>query len=812
MIVLDQFRDAIRAAGMTPPDVIEPGRFYRFPGQGKHKGNTAGWCKLFPDGLGGTFGDYSRDLAETWPVRRDRPMSLMEREAWHRELARAKAEAESKRAEDQADAAKRAAELWEKATPATTHPYLTAKGVQPHGVRVDGATLLVPMRAGGEVANLQRIAPDGAKRFLPGARVTGTYHSIGRPNGTICIAEGYATGASVHEATGHAMAVAFNAGNLAAVAAALRERFPDARLILCADDDAATEGNPGVTKAMATARTVGGLVAVPDFGANRPDGATDFNDLHRHRGAEAVERAIACARAPDVGKEQHEAGSAAEGNFGGEAWPDPEPLTTGDEVQPYPLDALPAGIREAVEEVVGFVQCPSALVACSALSALSLAGQALADVERAATLKGPVSLYLLAVGDSGERKTTCDNYFLHPIREWEREEAERAKPDIARYAAEVAAWEERRAGIKARIRGAAGKEGGDCGALTRELAEAEAERPLVLRVPRLIHADATPEALAWSLASGWPSGGVMSSEAGIVFGGHGMGRESVMRNLALLNALWEGTMHRVDRRASDCFTVEGARLTMGLATQPETVRQFIEATKGLARGIGFAARFLFAAPRSTQGTRLFRDPPSWRALPAFAGRVRQLLAIRPTLTESGALTPATLTLSRGAREVWRTFHDDVERELRQGGDMAEVRDVGSKAADNVARLAALFHVYASGPTGEIGPQAVEAAARVVGWHLYQARAFLGDVATPSERSIARRLDAWLLDRCARDGVQELPRRSIQNEGPNPVRSRTVLDAALAELEEAGRVREVAIGKRKLVRVNPALLGGADGAP
>ena len=290
------------------------------------------------------------------------------------------------------------------------------------------------------------------------------------------------------------------------------------------------------------------------------------------------------------------------------------PLTVEDDATPYPLDALPKGIRDAVAEVVGFVQCPVALAACSALSTLSLAGQALADVQRADRLTGPTSLYLLAVAESGERKSTCDGLFMEVIRERDREQAERAKPEQAAYAAKSAAWEERRAGIKARIRQATQKRQ-DSSQDERDLEVEEANCPQAPRVPRLIHADATPEALAWTLAHDWPSGGVMSSEAGIVFGGHGMGRDSVMRNLSFLNALWDGTSHRVDRRTSESFTVAGARLTMGLAAQPETVRQFMERTKGLARGNGFAARFLIAAPRSTQGDRSFKDAPAGNTCP-----------------------------------------------------------------------------------------------------------------------------------------------------------------------------------------------------
>ena len=146
----------------------------------------------------------------------------------------------------------------------------------------------------GELQSLQFISPSGEKRFLTGGRVSGGYFGLGTPEGTVCIAEGYATAASIHEATGHAVAVAFNAGNLAPVARALRERFPALRLIVCADDDR-SEGNPGLTQAHAAAEAVGGLLAIPDFGNKRPAKASNFNDLARHRGREAVREAIARA-------------------------------------------------------------------------------------------------------------------------------------------------------------------------------------------------------------------------------------------------------------------------------------------------------------------------------------------------------------------------------------------------------------------------------------------------------------------------------------------------------------------------------------
>ena len=191
---------------------------------------------------------------------------------------------------------------WQPAEPARDdHPYLLAKSVGTHGIRQRADELVIPMRdASGELYSLQFISPAGTKRYLAGGRVRGCYFSIGKPNGVICVAEGFATAASVHETSGHAVAVAFNAGNLEPVARAIRAKLPNIRIVVCADDDYRTPGNPGLAKGTEAARAVGGVMAIPDFGDNRPDSATDFNDLARHRGAEAAKRAIANAKAPDV--------------------------------------------------------------------------------------------------------------------------------------------------------------------------------------------------------------------------------------------------------------------------------------------------------------------------------------------------------------------------------------------------------------------------------------------------------------------------------------------------------------------------------
>lgn len=307
------------------------------------------------------------------------------------------------------------------------------------------------------------------------------------------------------------------------------------------------------------------------------------------------------------------------------AWGEPESLAERIDPLPYPLEALPPAFRAPVEEVRDFVQAPAALVACSALSAVSAAVQGLANVRRDAQLVGPVSTYTLAVADSGERKTSCDEFFTRALREWERDAAAAMQQEVARAAADQAAFEAKRAGIQDAIKRAA-RAGKDTATLEGSLRELQAHAPDGVIVPRLLYADATPEALAFELARGWPCGAMLSAEAGAILGGHAMSADTLMRNLALLNTLWDGGELRVDRRTKDGFTIRGRRLTFGVMIQEATLRDFIERTRGLARGTGFLARFLMCWPASTQGTRAYRPAPErMPALEGFARRIRVLL-------------------------------------------------------------------------------------------------------------------------------------------------------------------------------------------
>lgn len=307
-----RFRRAMTKAGVPTEDrIVADGELHRVHVEGDRHYRRNGWYVLHPDEPpAGAFGCWKRGVSERWCAEAHDDLSSEARKRWQQKIQERRRERARERRERRERARRKASRMLEEAEPAEPeHPYLRRKGIQPRGpVRQLRDTLLIPLYGGdGELRGLQRIRPDGTKRFLAGTEVSGSYLPLGgAPDGTLAVAEGYSTAVTVHEATGEPVAVAFNAGNLAPVAEALREKLgPDVDLVLAADNDTDTKGNPGLTAALEAAEAVGGQVAIPEF----QDGeeGSDFNDLVALRGPAAVRAAFERASTPN-GREQGEDG------------------------------------------------------------------------------------------------------------------------------------------------------------------------------------------------------------------------------------------------------------------------------------------------------------------------------------------------------------------------------------------------------------------------------------------------------------------------------------------------------------------------
>ena len=310
------FLDAMRAAGLDYQGAVIPdGLLHRFKVNGET--NPNGWYVLHPDGIAaGSFGCWKRGINQTWCARSAEQLTQAERAERDRLWKQQQAERDAERRRQQNEAGQTAQAILDAAQPATSdHPYLKRKKVKAHpGVMVGpwpqrkaDNCLLIPLRTdAGRLATLQAVfseqGGDRDKDFLKGGAKQGAYFPMGDLDASevILIAEGYATAATLHEATGHAAVMAVDAGNLKPVALAIRGLYPGKPIVLCADNDRHTAGNPGLAKATEAAQAAQASLAVPEF--QDDETGTDFNDMATLRGMAAVREALSGDR-PSVRSE-----------------------------------------------------------------------------------------------------------------------------------------------------------------------------------------------------------------------------------------------------------------------------------------------------------------------------------------------------------------------------------------------------------------------------------------------------------------------------------------------------------------------------
>ena len=287
--VLQTFRDILNDKRLIPSEIIADGELHRCPTQAKpHKQNgayiahldipaTLWWCNW----ESGEQGSFTQDEVATLPP--------MEKIALQKRHAAMKTQREAEFAQRQATAVLRAQRDYAASLPCSTeHSYLLRKGITALGeIRQSrNGDLLIPVKGiSGNLQSLQRILPNGEKRFLTGGKIHGGYFVIqGKLERPLIICEGYATGASIHLACDCTVYVAFSAINLPQVAVIARSKFPDTPILICADNDEA-----GRSKGQEAAQKAQARLVLPFFTTGT---GTDFNDLHQSEGLQEVRRQL----------------------------------------------------------------------------------------------------------------------------------------------------------------------------------------------------------------------------------------------------------------------------------------------------------------------------------------------------------------------------------------------------------------------------------------------------------------------------------------------------------------------------------------
>ena len=312
--VIPAFLDAIQAAGLDySGPIIADGVLHRIKVNGDRSLNS--FYTLHLDGIAaGHIGCFKRGISQNWCAVSNGQLTESERAERDRIFLAAQAERDAERRRQNNEAATAAQAILDAAQDADDlHPYLVRKAVKVYpGVKMGvwpqrqaDQCLLIPLRtADGLLATVQAILPEKLasgrdKDFLKGGAKSGAHFVIGdlHSSETVIIAEGYATAATLFEATGYPAVMAVDAGNLRPVAEILKKLHPKKRFIIAADNDRTTEGNPGVKAATAAAKAVKGIVAIPSFNSPLEDdvAGTDFNDLAALFGLERVKEQVESA-------------------------------------------------------------------------------------------------------------------------------------------------------------------------------------------------------------------------------------------------------------------------------------------------------------------------------------------------------------------------------------------------------------------------------------------------------------------------------------------------------------------------------------
>ena len=328
---------------------------------------------------------------------------------------------------------------------------------------------------------------------------------------------------------------------------------------------------------------------------------------------------------------------------------------------------------------------PIDLPGCLVLGATATAIAGKVNVSLTDDWLEPLNSYFVIVLPSGERKSPEVREIFDPLEEIEKRLVADRTPEIVRAQTERDILDKRLQGLKTTAAKAPAGERISAEADARELAT-ELAAFEVPSLPRLLADDATPEAVAGLLAEQNGRIAIVSTEGGIFDLIAGRYSDKVP-NLDVYRKAYSGDPIRVDRRTRPPEFIADPCLTLVITVQPDVVRDL--AGNRAARGRGFLARWLYSIPTSKVGYRN-NNAPTVQAEVRARWRELSLTNLRipyPT----GDSTPL-LHLSPGASEQFQLLRDDVESDLRPGGDLDELADWGNKLCGSVARLSGLIHV------------------------------------------------------------------------------------------------------------------------
>lgn len=441
------------------------------------------------------------------------------------------------------------------------------------------------------------------------------------------------------------------------------------------------------------------------------------------------------------------------------------------------LDEFPL-LKEFIIEVAETTQAPLELALASALSTISMLCQPLIDVKRPGNMIGPVSLLIISIASSGERKSTIESMFLGCIREYVKDALITHRKELLAWSIKLEVWEARKRKIIKDMSNTPQTEPEyqlhESDLLRHQ--ELKPERP---RAFNPFYEDATTAALIKGMRLDMPWAALMSSEGISVLKG-------VFNDFGKINALWTGSTIDVSRATVEGCSLHDARLTLGIMIQLEVLKEYLEGKGDLARSVGLLSRALVFHPESTQGTRFIKKKTINNAVIAkYNERVHNLLEKCMHRLRNTSEEKKTISLSTSAAAYCTESYNKIESELQVGGTYERSKDHASKLSENIARVAALLRYFEFGE-GLITLEELQAAEKIV---LECSKTFRNEFTfMPKIISDSEILFAWIQSNCKNSNVFNwVDKNDILRKGPSKFRAVSKLNPTLDCLVASGKI-------------------------
>lgn len=448
---------------------------------------------------------------------------------------------------------------------------------------------------------------------------------------------------------------------------------------------------------------------------------------------------------------------------------------------PYPIETLGEVLSQATKAIQSIVKAPDAICAQSVLGAAALACQAFANIEIDGRII-PLSLFLLSVAESGERKSGVDQIALQPVYAWQEMRVAVHRSEYQNYERLYEVWEAQKKDFLKAIKQGVPSSG------------FEIPEPVKPLEPSVLVDEPTYEGVVKLLAVGQPSMGIFSDEGGRFFGGHAMNRDNQIKTISGLSSLWDGKPVNRSRAGDGTMILYGRRVSLHLMIQESIFAQLI-GDKGIEQQ-GFLPRCLISFPASTAGRRPYshQDANKNEELVCYRDKINSLLDVElpvdPLPAPQNELKPRILNLTDSAKVAWVKFHDAIDKNLAPGGNFESIRRFGSKAAEHVLRLSGIIAMIDDPTVKLIEEKYIHMGITLMEYYLSEVVRVQGYLSIPHNLVLAQKVLDW----CWMKNKEELILRDLYQYGPNEVREVKKAREIMTVLEEHGWAKKLDKGK------------------